>query len=594
MKFSSIALAAATAILSSADRTVADDTMSTRRLRTTKLYTSSSSSSSTQRDVEFGREAIDPYLGLPDTRPRSFHRRAQTIVDGELVVGSLSVPIVNLPAEDLPGFSVPLETTGGPGDNPIQSTTTTVPPIIGGPDENGCIPGQSWCPETQECIAPWEATCSIDGQTFEGGTELVCLEGRCSAPLDDKCLWQDGGAQMGSFYITGLNGPYEVPSTCTLTCTGCEPKVADDSCPFCVDGVANPDLVLDADTGATCDQAKLVTIAPGITPELCSQIQLAEMLCCPSFGPPVIGGPVIGGLDENGCNPSSVWCPETQTCIQTWMETCPIQDGETFEGGTELTCVDGRCSTDEECSYEDGSAQYAGFYFPDLNGPFEVPSNCTLNCTGCEPTESTTTAAPTSSSTSMLGGPDENGCIPGEDWCPETQECIRPWEQTCPIDGETFEGGTELTCVDGRCSAPADDKCLWSNEDNSTQFGAFYLTGLNGTYVVPSTCTLNCTGCEPAVAATTTAATTTAATTAATTTAAPDEASTTTTTEATTFNLNPMPSATPPPTASPTKDMGVNFEPNNQGGAPSSGMMMKSSVVVATFVGVVAGVVALM
>jgi hypothetical protein len=40
--------------------------------------------------------------------------------------------------------------------------------------------------------------------------------------------------------------------------------------------------------------------------------------------------------------------------------------------------------------------------------------------------------------------------------------------------------------------------------------------------------------------------------------------------------------------------MGVNFEPNNQGGAPSSGMVMKSSVVVATFVGVVAGVVALM
>jgi hypothetical protein len=491
MKFSSIAVGAATAILSSADRTVADDTMSTRRLRTTKLYTSSSS---TQRDVEFGREPIDPYLGLPDTRPRSFHRRAQT-EDGELVVGSLSVPIVNLPAEDLPGFSVPLETTGGPGDNPIQSTTTTVPPV------------------------------------------------------------------------------------------------ADDSCPFCVDGVANPDLVLDADTGATCDQAKLVTIAPGITPELCSQIQLAEMLCCPSFGPPV-----IGGLDENGCGGAVPdWCPETQECIAPWEQTCPIEDGQTFEGGTELVCVDGRCSAplDNEClwSNEDNSTQFGAFYFPGLNGPFEVPSGCTLNCTGCEPTdtESTTTVAPTSSSAPLIGGgQDENGCFPsaGYDWCPETQECIRPWEQTCPIDGETFEGGTELTCVDGRCSAPADDKCLWSNEDNSTQFGTFYLTGLNGTYVVPSTCTLNCTGCElPAVPITTTAATAAAA---------PADASTTTTTEATTFNLNPMPpSPTPPPTAFPTKDMGMNFEPNNQGGAPSSGMM-KSSVVVATFVGVVAGVVALM
>ena len=577
MKFSNIAVAAATAILSSAGKTVATQDVQdgTRRLRTTKLYTSSSSSSSTQRDVEFGREAaVDPYLGLPDARPRSFHRRAQAVeqtADGEvLVVGSMSAPIVNLP--DLSGgFSVPIDVPpmiGGPD--------------IGGPDENGCIPGEAWCPETQACVSPWEATCPIDGQTFEGGTELVCLDGRCSAPLDDECLWSDGGAQFGSFYLTGLNGPYEVPSTCTLTCTGCEPKVADDSCPFCVDGVTRPDLVLDANTGTTCNQAKLVTLGPGITPELCSQIQLAEMLCCPS------DPPLIGGLDENGCNSSSVWCPETQTCIQTWMETCPIQDGETFEGGTELSCVDGRCSApaDDKCSYEDGSAQYAGFYFPDLNGPFEVPINCTLNCTGCEPTvASTTTAPPTSSSTSMIGGLDEYGCGggTGTDWCPELQECIQPWAQTCPIeDGETFEGGTELTCVDGRCSAPLDDECLWSNEDNTTQFGAFYLTGLNGPYVVPSTCTLNCTGCEPKVAATTTAATTTAA---------PDEASTTTTTEATTFNLNPMPSATPPPTAFPTNDM--NFEPI-EGGAPSSGMMMKSSVVVATFVGVVAGVVALM
>jgi len=161
--------------------------------------------------------------------------------------------------------------------------------------------------------------------------------------------------------------------------------VANDSCPFCVDGVARPDFILDADTGTTCDQAKLASIAPGITPELCGQIQLAEFRCCPSFLPPVIGDPGIGGLDENGCNSSSDWCPETQTCIQSWMETCPIEDGQTFVGGTELRCLDGRCNTDERCTYDIGLAWFGFFYMNGVNGHYEVPSGCTLTCTGCEP-----------------------------------------------------------------------------------------------------------------------------------------------------------------------------------------------------------------
>ncbi len=97
-------------------------------------------------------------------------------------------------------------------------------------------------------------------------------------------------------------------------------------------------------------------------------------------------GRLWGGLDENGCGGSLPdWCPETQECIAGWEETCPIEDGQTFVGGTELTCVDGRCSTDEICLYEDGTAQLGFFYATGVNGPYEVPSGCTLTCTGCEP-----------------------------------------------------------------------------------------------------------------------------------------------------------------------------------------------------------------
>lgn len=75
------------------------------------------------------------------------------------------------------------------------------------------------------------------------------------------------------------------------------------------------------------------------------------------------------------------WCPELDTCIQ-WAQICPI-DGDTFVGPTKLLCVEGRCSSDEECSWTDGGATYASYYFTDLNEEFDVPSGCTLNCTGC-------------------------------------------------------------------------------------------------------------------------------------------------------------------------------------------------------------------
>ena len=100
----------------------------------------------------------------------------------------------------------------------------------------------------------------------------------------------------------------------------------------------------------------------------------------------LVGAREYGGLDENGCGGSVPdWCPETQECIAGWMETCPIEDGQTFVGRTEIRCVDGRCNTDERCLYEDGTAQVGFFYTTRINGPYEVPGGCTLTCTGCEP-----------------------------------------------------------------------------------------------------------------------------------------------------------------------------------------------------------------
>jgi hypothetical protein len=90
----------------------------------------------------------------------------------------------------------------------------------------------------------------------------------------------------------------------------------------------------------------------------------------------LVGAREYGGLDENGCGGSVPdWCPETQECIGGWTETCPIEDGQTFVGGTELRCVDGRCNTDERCTYDVGLEQLAFFY----NTRITVPTRCLVD-----------------------------------------------------------------------------------------------------------------------------------------------------------------------------------------------------------------------
>jgi hypothetical protein len=74
------------------------------------------------------------------------------------------------------------------------------------------------------------------------------------------------------------------------------------------------------------------------------------------------------------------------------VETCPINDGSTVNGPTTLLCNEGRCSSDKECTWTDGSAQFGTFYFTNLDGEFDVPDGCRLNCTGCELVDGNTSA----------------------------------------------------------------------------------------------------------------------------------------------------------------------------------------------------------
>uniref|UniRef100_A0A7S0ANM5 Uncharacterized protein n=1 Tax=Minutocellus polymorphus TaxID=265543 RepID=A0A7S0ANM5_9STRA len=100
---------------------------------------------------------------------------------------------------------------------------------------------------------------------------------------------------------------------------------------------------------------------------------------------------------------------------------------------------------------------------------------------------------------SVSGGPDADGCIPGSDWCPELDACVRGFEETCPIEGGVaFSGGATLSCDNGRCST--DTLCEWS--DGSAQYGTYYWTNLGGAATLPEGCTgITCTGCVASDAA---------------------------------------------------------------------------------------------
>ena len=104
-----------------------------RRLRKMNIY----SSSSLRRDTEFGRDVVDPYLGLPDEREQRHLEDDGGVVFWE---GSMSIPIASIPSLS---FSMPIMGLGPvippPSPTTTVAPTTTEPPVVGEP----C----SFCPE---------------------------------------------------------------------------------------------------------------------------------------------------------------------------------------------------------------------------------------------------------------------------------------------------------------------------------------------------------------------------------------------------------------------------------------------------------------
>jgi putative hemolysin len=299
----------------------------------------------------------------------------------------------------------------------------------------------AWCPASNSCIQPWAETCNINGDAFSGPSELSCEAGNCSSG-DEKCEWSEGSTNMATFYFHDLNGAFEVPEGCTLNCTGCELSTDDDAS---LVGVPNPASVNCIDMGGTletkyepageyavcvfddgsaceewtlqrgeCEKGSRVvfstycannggqlvnaTLDQGAQYQMCS---IGDYDCTESSyysgectneaesGSPMSDAPTPSLAfddDEYGCGGASTglaWCPESDSCIQPWDENCFISGGE-FLGSTKLVCDEGRCSSgDQKCEWTEGSSTMALFYFHDLNGDFDVPEGCTLNCTGC-------------------------------------------------------------------------------------------------------------------------------------------------------------------------------------------------------------------
>lgn len=160
-----------------------------------------------------------------------------------------------------------------------------------------------------------------------------------------------------------------------------------------------------------------------------------------------------------------------------------------FEGGIRISCVEGTCTFNEDCVNLDaipgvpteGSSTI--LEYTEISGDVTLkPASCRAECSGCQgiPGSDNSTAG---------------GCIgsAGFVYCPETDSCIRPWENACPIEGASFVGPVDITCSSGgRCNLSED--CEISV--GSFVIGGLYLDGLIGTYSIPEGCTAICQECS--------------------------------------------------------------------------------------------------
>jgi hypothetical protein len=176
--------------------------------------------------------------------------------------------------------------------------------------------------------------------------------------------------------------------------------------------------------------------------------------------------------------------------FQLWMALlatlATMAETTSFEGIVSIGCTDGICTFSGECDSLSVPGDVDGqddSSYTNIDGEIRLtPSTCQAECsTGCV----------------GIPGSDQTNeeCIgsAGYIYCPELDDCIRPWDTNCPFDGDALEGPAEIVCASGARCNDLSDECVI--EAGSAAVGGPYLSGLVGTYNLPEGCTATCEGC---------------------------------------------------------------------------------------------------
>jgi hypothetical protein len=167
-----------------------------------------------------------------------------------------------------------------------------------------------------------------------------------------------------------------------------------------------------------------------------------------------------------------------RTSLMMLLPSLPL--AEIYNGTIGIGCNNGSCNFTGVCDSlaVPGADWGLGVYTGITGDVFLAPSTCQAEC---------------SDRCAAIAEADP-GCIgnAGYVYCPETDSCIRPWEENCPFDGTFFVGPTSISCVNGRCNNLT-STC--NVAFGSAVLGGPYLLGLNGEYLFSSDCTATCDGC---------------------------------------------------------------------------------------------------
>lgn len=160
----------------------------TRRLRKVRIY----SPSSLRRDVEFDRDVIDPYIGLPDERelrPRKEH--PQPIV-ANLEMSMLSVSSLEMSMSTAGSLTKQSITSSYPPTSQPptsaattnQPTTTPSPTIEEAESQFPSTPNDTLCLQEGTCPNPNNGKCESKVECFVDPCEVntnFCTSGVCEA-----------------------------------------------------------------------------------------------------------------------------------------------------------------------------------------------------------------------------------------------------------------------------------------------------------------------------------------------------------------------------------------------------------------------------